>query len=341
VAGKDQHHIWRMLQRGFSFTDKGPDQIWVYSKASEPRQWVTKKFGQDEYFYGQPDVGADKNITDYENSVQGFIQEARLTETGYQIDRETCAALLSHLEMRSQFIRDEMSRMGERAVQFLRNQLSSKSNFPRLVGAYLRKHPEVLESQLKEAGIDSSLWPAISGLVAQGIPNEVENTRLEIRTLFAGLFDSVVDSLVDIAKKSHNESMMSDFTEIERTNMHRRLDYFVYRTSSRELILPDTCVAFFMEGGCRPVSSRSDRIEGVVIPISADAAIVGKSTTHFNRDVSTIKRALASCAYKEFLSPLNNPELRNLSSRISKNAKLISDTEMQKIFRIDTLLDSL
>lgn len=341
MAGKNQHHVWRMLQRGFSFTEKGPDQIWIYSKETEPRQSVTKKFGQDEYFYGEPDVGADKNITNFENSVQEFIQETRIRENGYQIDSETCAALLSHLEMRSQFLRDEMSRMGERAVQFVRNQLTSKRNFPKLAGIYLKKHPEVFETRLEEAGIDKSMWPALKDMISQGIPGAVESTRLEMRALFGGLFDSVLSSLVDIAKKSHNESMMSDFTEIERTDIHRQLSYFVYRTNPRELILPDTCATFFIQGGCRPVSNKSDRIEGVIIPISADAAIVGKSNIHLSWDTTTIRRALASCAYKEFISPINSTELQRLSSRISRNAKLVSDAEMQKIFRTDTLLDSL
>ena len=59
MAGKEQHHVWRMLQRGFSFTDRGPDQIFVYSRNGPPQQTVTRNVGVEKFFYGDPNSPAD------------------------------------------------------------------------------------------------------------------------------------------------------------------------------------------------------------------------------------------------------------------------------------------
>lgn len=172
MAGVEQHHIWRMLQRGFSFTDKGPDQIWVYSRGEEPRQTVTKKFGKDDYFYGEPDGVADKNITDFENSVQSFIQEARQLPNGTQLDSKVCGALVAHLEMRSSFLRAQIAEVADAALTQLKDAFSSQAAFQKMILKYFSKNASEVENKLaasnaseEDKRVFRALAPLGSGLV--------------------------------------------------------------------------------------------------------------------------------------------------------------------------------
>jgi hypothetical protein len=125
MAGKHQHHIWQLLQRGFSQRSFGDDHIWVYEQNTSPRKTVTRLFGEEKFFYGKENSKADKNISDFENSVQGAIQDARAADNGTELDHEIFAAIISHLEMRSSFLRTSLSHIGERLIGALKKYLSS------------------------------------------------------------------------------------------------------------------------------------------------------------------------------------------------------------------------
>lgn len=77
MSGKKQHHIWQMIQRGFSWRERGDDHIWVYTKEAAPRQTVTRKYGQEKSFYGDENSIADINITNFENQTQELIRKRR------------------------------------------------------------------------------------------------------------------------------------------------------------------------------------------------------------------------------------------------------------------------
>lgn len=341
MAGKKQHHVWKALQNGFSWKEHGDDQIWVYRKGTAAEQTITKKFGVDKKFYGDPDSESDKNITDFENSIQGFIQDARKLAGGTALDTEVCASLLSHLEMRSQFLRSEMLRLAERAVEFIDEQVASRVNFSKLISAYIQKHPEMLDAELEKAGIDHGMWPVLKEKFRQELPRLIKESHGNFSSVFEGIFRAGLGSLAEIAKNSHNKTLASDFLEVERTNFHRKLSFSVLESGSANFILPDTCVAFFMQSGCRPVSNKDDRVEGVVIPISKGRAILGRSDSTRIWDPSTIRRALASCAFEAFVSHENNGDLQSLASRIGKNALMISEAQVSRIFQFDRLVKDL
>ena len=64
MAGKEHHHVWRMLQRGFGEKRGKDHHIWVYSKDEKPKQKGTGNFGVEKYFYGPEGSETDQKITD-------------------------------------------------------------------------------------------------------------------------------------------------------------------------------------------------------------------------------------------------------------------------------------
>ena len=113
-ADKEHHPVWQMLQRGFG-ENRGKDHhIWVYCKGAKPKQKGTGNFGVDRYVYGPEGSETDTSIAKFENSVQGGIQDARKMNDGAELNRAFAAPLIAHLEMRSNFLRSELSNMIKR-----------------------------------------------------------------------------------------------------------------------------------------------------------------------------------------------------------------------------------
>lgn len=341
MAGIAQHHVWRMLQRGFSFTDKGPDQIWVYSKDADPEQTVTKKFGKDYYFYGEPDIGADKNITDYENSVQSFIQGARQSPSGTELNSEVCGALVAHLEMRSSFLRSQIAEVAEAALNQLKEAFSSPVSLQKMMLHSSATIETEIEARLATSNASEADKRVLRALAPLILPSAISEGHAEVSTPIVGALDEFINSIPDLTKNAHINSLVSPFTEVERARIHQKLSFKTYRLENPSLILPDTCLAFLMEGKCSPVSQKSDKVESVVVPISAHVAIIGLAKGAIHPTGATINRVLASCAKEFFISNSKTSELQRLSSRIGKNAVMLSEAEIKKTLSLRSLLESL
>lgn len=259
-------------------------------------------------------------------------------DSGSELDAGTAAALTSHLEMRSLFLRDEMSRLGERVVRFIRDSMASPKQYQAIMSAYLTNHPEMLDAELDKANVEQTMRPLIREIVMKSAPDLIKNSAPEMAK-FVGLFyDMITGAMAQTVQNAHNRSLESDFSEVKRTDFHRSLSFSIIRSPESEFILPDTSLAFFTRGGCSPISSKDDRVEAVVIPLSVDVAIIGRRDPSFNRDVKTVQRALASCAYEAFLAPKRSDSLARLSKRISKNAQVLSEAEIRSLVRFESLL---
>ncbi|WP_297338843.1 hypothetical protein [Pseudophaeobacter sp.] len=339
MAGKRHHHIWQMLQKGFSWVDHGENQVWVYKKGFPPKQTVTRKFGRVNGFYGPEGSDADTNITEFENSTQSFIQDIRKMDEGVEIDRDISAVIVSHLEMRSNFFREEISRVGERMAVKLRECLLSPERSSSLLESYIKCHPELLDEALKSAGVPTDQFDLYRSFASTMLPKLIENGAEEMSGLALKLFDPMIESMAETAKNAHNKSLINNFHDVERANGHKSMRFFVYRDVEGKLILPDTSLAFFTKNGCTPISQKTDELEGVVVPVSRHVAIIGKASTDFQRSPETVRRVLSSCAYRSFLAAENSDYFSKLSNKISKNAQLLSDADLDKALDFKALFD--
>lgn len=259
-------------------------------------------------------------------------------DNGQRVDGNISAALVAHLEMRSLFLRDEMSRLGERIITSFRDYMASPKQRQTLMLAYIKNHPELLEAEMDKANIDGAIRPFIRDIFMQTAPKLIRERASEAEDFLNSILDGFVAKISEIAKNAHNKSLLSDFSEIKRSQSHRSLTFSILRSSDSNFILPDTSLAFFTRTGCAPVSDKGDRVEAVVVPLSIDVAIIGKQDLLFKREMPTIQRALASCSYEVFISPRRGDDLINLSKRISKNARLLTESEIRSIVRFDKLL---
>ena len=339
MAGKKQHHVWQMLQRGFSWREHNDSHVWVYRRDEAPKQTVTRKFGRESHFYGEEGSAADVNITDFENSMQEFIHESRTKSDGEPVDTKLAAALVAHLEMRSLFLRDEISRLGDRVFKFVRDSFSSEKKFSTIMMSYLKNHPEHFQVEMDKLSIPKEMQGALTDLLMQAAPEKIKEIAGETAQHFSFLYEAMATSLAETVKSSHNKALETNFSEIKRTEGHKAMVFNVMRCMNDDFILPDTSLAFFGKRGCFPISQKDDKLETIILPLSSRVAIIGHSDPSFKRDVPVIQRALAGCSYQAFLSPRKGDDLVKLSGRISRNARLLTESEIRSIIRFESLLN--
>lgn len=301
-----------------------------------PKQTTTDNFGFLKRFYGDPESDADQSITSFENSIQGFVQDARRMEDGQPLPADKCAALVSHLEMRSLFLRAEMSRLGERFFTKLKEKLLSRSVFEKLMITYLQRNPHLIETELTRVGAEGDARVALRELLDKQIRSTVSTQHSKIRPGLESLLDNMCRSIAEKAKDAHMEALRTNFFEVERAVNHRVFSFRIVKSCGIDFILPDTCLAFLKANTSVPVSQKDDKTDAVLLPISSDTAIVGiHPNGAFKKPPETINRILAGCAYEAFVSRENSASLVALSSRISKNARMMSDAEINQALQIE------
>lgn len=336
MAGKNQHHVWQFVQRGFGSKEFGKHHIWVYRKDAVPKKTVTEKYGSEDYFYSlEENNAADENITEFENSIHERLREIRSLPHGASVSPDFMAVLISHLEMRSLFIRDEMSNVSQRIVKSITSVFSSKNRLKVLMAAYLEGNPRQLAEKISELNLSDVDKQLATQFAIFKLPELIsENTENLARDTFAPLLSGVAE----MVKAAHIKSLSEDFTQVERANLYRSFVFRVVRKNSGPIILPDTGLAFFLPNRVTPLSYKRDRVTDVIVPVNSDAYIHGFKGVQNNRDRKTVLRALASCSYRSFVGIDDSVEFKDLSARIGANAKLISEAELHEIVSFKSLL---
>ncbi|MQY43376.1 hypothetical protein GG681_12045 [Epibacterium sp. SM1969] len=338
MAGKQHHHVWRMLQRGFGDKKGADHHIWVYHKGVIPSRKGTRNFGADRFFYGPEGSETDESITKFENSVQGKIQDARVLDDGEELSAMFVAPLIAHLESRSNFLRAELSSLLERIQFVLGDHFSSTAKLKTMARDYLKRNPEQINELLATNFVPNSQRELLSKQIEvyfDHLPTEVFESLLDGMVAEAFLLAKL---LPDVVKESHNKAILEIKSESPRVKALLEFKYTVYRPQVGQLILPDTCCAFIGLKDCTPFAQPQNAVHTIIVPISSEVAIVGRKGKEWPLELKTVNRLLAGCAHDAFIARTNDPVLASLSGRIGKYAKLIGDKEIRELLSFENLL---
>lgn len=333
MAGIKHHHIWQLLQRGFGERRGRDHHVWVYSKDKIAEQTATRLFGAEKYFYGPEGSQADINITEYENETQSVIQDIRKLPDGATVDPEFAAILISHLEMRSSFLREDASEKMQRMMTELLEGFSSPSDLRDMMSKQLVTDPKILNDVLSKLLIPQSErgnFLELAKLAVRTMPND------EILKSFSsgfGAFSNLIDIFPEIVKEGQNKALSVGAIHPDRADLHRHRNYSVFRIESGEFILPDTTLAFIKKEGAAPFVDKDNNAEAVILPISNNVAIIGRTHKGTEYSVKTINRVLAGCSFRAFIAKERDPRLQGLTRRIGKYARLLSEKEVKKMVK--------
>jgi len=326
-----------MLRRGFGEKRGKDHHVWVYRKGVKPSQKGTGNFGVDRHFYGPEGSETDRRITEFENSVQSDIQDARKMDAGAELDAAFVAPLIAHLEVRSNFLRSELSNMTERMLVALDEHFSSTTKVQAMIKDYLRNNPKKVDAFFAKNFVPVDQRDDALVLIDAYVDNLPPNTASD-------LFDGKIAEIFKMAqlvpegiKETHNKAILAIEPNSPRIKALEELSYTVYRPHCGQLVLPDTCCAFIGPKNAAPFSQPKDDIQTVIIPISAEVEIFGQKGTQRPMELKTVNRLLAGCAYDAFIAKSDDPKLASLAGRIGKYAKLMSDNEVRELFSFERM----
>ena len=341
MAGKRQHHIWQFIQRGFGEKRGKDHHIWVYEKGRPPRQTSTRKYGVEPFFFSEGDDNtADDTITDFEISIQSHLQDLRTADNETDIDPEFMAPFVTHLELRSLFLREEMSSLGEKMLAGIQGIFEDERKAAKLMLSYMQSHPELIDEKFSEFGIEEEMIPVVKAYIDLQIPGLIKQQAAPLAEMARSFLTPLIREMPRISKNAHLRSFGEGFSEIERTSQHLKMNY-KFCKSIDDILLPDTGLAFFKRKGLAPFSQKDDDIVDLIIPLGSSSYIYGFSKDTTQRSTKTINSALASCSYQSFIARNEAPSFHKLTNKIGKQATLISDHEIEKIISLDNLLKNL
>jgi len=335
VSGRNQHHFWQVLQRGFG-TERKTDftTVFVYQKEKIPFPVGTRNFGGERDFFDfKPGSGADALITKTEGELQGLV---KYFQTGGPVTDEkieTIASLIAHLEIRTKFIRQHPAEIVSETLAELSSWFSSPEVLKSMTRKYAANNP-------KE--IDAILLPHIGDpeTRAAAVKFFIENSGQLDVALFAPGSDearqssnTVSGNMTDIAKEAHIRAILNAPSESARRSRYLDLRYQLKSGFGGNLICPDTMVAFLTDHTTKPFLDKGDRLEAVWIPLNADLLLIGETSTPMERSIQSTLRILASTSYSAFIAKSDSPDLRRLTSRVGKNASMLRPAAISSIMR--------
>lgn len=336
MSGRNQHHFWQLLQRGFGVERKpGYTTVYAYSKDRNPYPVSTRNYGAERDFFDfAPGEGADAQVSQTENELQGLVRHLR---TGGEITRvhsEQLAKLIEHLETRTKFLRENLFGSVVDVTDGLQEWFSDSGTHIRMLKKYASQNLGRIEKALEGEISD----PATRQALATFFVDNLDKMDLSeyLRTSAAamdGFLRDLVGKLGGTIKEAHIELMLGKNLNSSRVRRYNRLHYRIATGFEGQLICPDTMVAFITDSKPTPFLDKSDRLEAVWVPLTADLMLIGENGARVDRTTKTVQRILASTAYNGFIALSDSPRLRLLSSRIGTNAEVISKNEMKALKR--------
>ncbi len=336
MSGRRHHHVPQLLQRSFATTVKKSSQVWVFSKARPNFPTNTINFGVEKDFYAEGgDFSADDELTQIEIGLAPFISALRQGDLEALQDKKTISFLIAHLEVRTRFIREEMSNLLGNLVSIFEAWASDPDHMRRLLVSRLKEEPDLLGDLVKKEFGNTIEANALTSFA-------IENVESLIDTLLAKGNNSIFEPIPQLKEKlgesirgKHLAILRESSSGLKRSSKYEELSYQLVNYGDGDLILPDTMLAFLSPTKVSPFCDGGEmvKINTILIPLASDKLLVGSSAGHEVRSADQVCRILASCSLESFIAKYNEPRFDRLKSRIGKNARLMSSTELNSIAR--------
>lgn len=331
MAGRNQHYIPQLLQRGFSakVTRSGRHQVMVFRKGRAPHLAGTANTFVSRDFYGRPDVSSlDGTITDLEGSLTSFMEKVRAISGRTWLGQSTQAAALIHLlSIRIRWIRQFAGEAASVAIEHVVAQAATPEGKVQLLIDQCRKEPNYLADEL-ERNVSKKLGRAIGR-------NERRKLRAATHHLLANParmaellgnssalpFAQLRSSLPEIMAQAHSGALSRVLAE-KQTQFRdylASLDWEVVPTSER-LVLGDCGPLYFDLTGqaIGPLGGgRREESAGLLLPVASGCLLVGVSKPQaVNPGVGEINAALAGWSHEAFIAATCDDELRGLHASL-------------------------
>lgn len=339
LAGKRQHYVPRLLQRGFivDHADEA-ERTWLHRRSTEPKLVGIRHIGVEDWFYSRKSIGLptlDDAITDYERDLAPSVRNLREAEPGTTIDSHVAAETVVHLVLRAAHLRNLMSS----GVAQLTDELAALFTNPTRLGAMIGLQAPVL-SEVVMRGISDKA----EQLVPSGIPAEFSERLIAFMlreygdqlisnavTNFTPLIEMIFSNIGSQIRDAHNELLTHPIADNGWVRELSKLDWTV--EAGEDLILSDAVALSRAPGELlRPMLFTSgNNTELIVMPVAPTRILVGRrnrapfDAKHFNRHA-----AAASDNFFISAKPMQETELLE---QIGRGLSDVLDSSVEKAIR--------
>ena len=315
MAGKRQHYIPRFLQRGFLAPGNvadGGDRTWLHLRGRTPRLTGIRDVGVESHFYSRPSHDGSRTlddlITDIESVFLGDLRYACEAEVEQRLDSDRVARLVTHLMLRTAFVRSTFNRAAlsvvDEIVALVGSQGSARAGFriddPTLDLASSPFVTAAVEAAT-EAGLEMPL-PLKRRVMGYAVRERFDEVFSGIDTTMAVFRELMAEGMAKTSAEAHNKALARE----KQTAWETGLGGLVWQIQLvRQVILPDCIAVAQIDGGdLSPlVMAGLDGLEVCVVPIRADRVMVGRRVGAALPRLDTLNRSLAACAERFFIAP--------------------------------------
>ena len=303
MAGKRQHYVPRLLQRGF-LADSDGERTWLHRAGGAARLVGIKDVGTEDWFYsrkGAPgELTLDDAITAVEQDLGKDVAILRTTPPGTSIEPGLAARITVHLVMRTAHLR----RTIEHGIDGITNEIESLFTDPRRLSAMMG-----IDSPMLASAVTDAIRSTAQDLVPTGFPAPLSERLLSFFVRERGselaaqavarltpMFPTLFKDLASRVRDSHNAIVaksLDDHGWVKAlTGFHWTIEAGV------DLILPDA-VALARETGhslAPLLFTTAADAELILLPVAHDRVLVGRRDTATDVDLTTYNaQAAASC----------------------------------------------
>lgn len=334
MSGRKHHHVPQFLQRRFGQTGRKSTKVFVYKKDGRVFPTSTENYGAERDFYAEgDDFFVDDLITDYEEDIQPFLGRLIEGDPLALSDSRTISEIISHLEMRSAFLRSQMIEVSGVLAEFLQRTFADRASVKKMLTACFFENPEMLRDAITQNFGSDGVSVALEEFVTSQIGTLIENNMQP-------LLDSLTDTLFNAQslfagsiKPAHLKALRSHPADVARRETYEGFIYKLQKLHDCSLVLPDTMVAFSTKSRLTPFTQKNDEVIEIFLPLSSNKLLVGCKKTPIQRTGPEMNSILASTSFASFIAPDDNPQLRKLAKKIGRNAVLLPETDARRMFR--------
>lgn len=341
MAGRKHHHVPQLLQRRFGLQGAKSTKIVVYTVDKAPFITSTANYGAERDFYANGnDFFVDDLITSFEGDIQSFVMRLIEGDGNALDDKVTIAALITHLEMRSMFLRNQLFEISGMMGDFIENIFGDRKNLIKVLNNCLKENPDILRDALIKNLGENAPIAALEEFILPQIKPFIGQQSAVMAEGFADMFMGMRDALKDSVKPAHLKALNRRPGDVARTKFYSELNFSIQRAPLGSFILPDTMTAFCTANKVTPFTQKGDDLVEVFLPLASDVMLVGDAKKSRPRQVSELNSMLASISLNSFIGLEDKSEFRRLVRKIGKNAKIFSASQSQALFR-DIMRDTI
>lgn len=349
MAGRNQHFVPQLLQRGFSarITPRGMHQVWFYRPGAAPLLTGTRNLFAERDFYGVPsDLTLDRIITDDESRrFERVITELRSGANQYTCENDVIADFVHQISLRGRWIRRLFEAAGHKIISQAAYEFSDPSRAANQLARHLMENPGFLQKAISEE-LQRLHGRALSREELAGVSDLASMLQANPDHLLSQVdFGSVLASLDQLRSALDGHVAAGHLQGLERALVSSHTTYREFLRSMKWSVARETSSSFIL-GDCGPLHMNSegallgpvgvagpDEVSVTLLPISSSQLLVGSlvETLHLP-EVGAINESLASWSCDAFIARSDIPENYRLRDLIGSSIGPFLDSQVADAF---------